>query len=71
MGKNTIPTSKEVIGIKMSGESCHLAEFVKTGWSLIDGQWLLDLQQKSSEDDHLFKLVGKRKLVCIVRVAEI
>lgn len=68
MGKNSIPT-KEVIGIKMS-ESCHLAEFVKTGWSLIDGQWFLDFQQKSSGDDHLFKLVGKR-LVCMVPVAEI
>ncbi|KAG6577614.1 Glycine-rich domain-containing protein 1, partial [Cucurbita argyrosperma subsp. sororia] len=60
VGKNSIPTSKEVIGIKMSGESSLLAEFVKTGWSLIDGQWFLDFQKKSNEDDHLFKLVGKR-----------
>lgn len=70
MGKNSTPPSKEVIGIPMSGESCLLAEFVKTGWSLIDSQWLLDFQQKSSEDNHLFKLVGNR-LVCMVSIAVI
>ncbi|XP_022153995.1 glycine-rich domain-containing protein 1 isoform X2 [Momordica charantia] len=59
VGRNSVP-SKEVIGITTSGESCNLAELVKTGWSLIDGQWLLDSRQMPNEDGHLFKLEGNR-----------
>lgn len=68
VGKNSIP-SKEVIGITTSGESCNLAELAKTGWSLIDGQWLLDSQQNPSADSHLFKLVGNR-LVCMASLLQ-
>ncbi|GMY12340.1 glycine-rich domain-containing protein 1 [Fagus crenata] len=51
---------KEVVGIMSSGETCTLAEVVGTGWSLMDSQWSLHLQKKSSVDGPLFELKGSR-----------
>lgn len=61
--ENCVPR-KEVIGITLSGETRTLAEFVGTGWSLMDSRWSLHLQKKSGDDGHLFELMGSRK-VCI------
>ncbi|XP_030974427.1 glycine-rich domain-containing protein 1 [Quercus lobata] len=57
--ENCIPR-KEVIGITTSGETLTLAEAAGTGWSLMDSQWSLYLQKKSSLDGHLFELMGSR-----------
>ncbi|KAK4585024.1 hypothetical protein RGQ29_022620 [Quercus rubra] len=57
--ENCIPR-KEVIGITTSGETLTLAEAAGTGWSLMDSQWSLYLQKKSSLDGHLFELIGSR-----------
>lgn len=62
--ENCIPR-KEVIGITTSGETLTLAEAAGTGWSLMDSQWSLCLQKKSSLDGHLFELMGSR-MVCII-----
>jgi hypothetical protein len=59
--ENCVPR-KEVIGITFSGETRTLAEFVGTGWSLMDSHWSLHLQKKSGDDGHLFELMGSRKV---------
>lgn len=51
---------KEVIGITECGERFTLAEFVGTGWSLMNSQWLLQSSKNSNEDHHIFELVGNK-----------
>lgn len=51
-----------MIGITFSGETRTLAEFVGTGWSLMDSHWSLHRQKKSGDDGHLFELMGSRKV---------
>ncbi|XP_059644981.1 glycine-rich domain-containing protein 1 [Cornus florida] len=58
--ENNSISRKEVIGITKSGETCTLAEFVGTEWSLIDSQWSLQLQENFNKDGHLFELMGPR-----------
>ncbi|KAK9285971.1 hypothetical protein L1049_025173 [Liquidambar formosana] len=53
-------SGKDVIGVTKSGETRTLAEFVGTTWSLVDSHWTLQLQKKSSEDGHLFELMGNK-----------
>ncbi|KAG2696055.1 hypothetical protein I3760_07G041000 [Carya illinoinensis] len=60
-GENCIHR-KEVIGIMASGETRTLAEFVGTGWSLMDSHWSLQFQKKSSDDGHIFELAGNRTI---------
>lgn len=54
-------SKNEVIGRALSGESWVVAEFIGTGWSLMDSQWFLD-QRKSGENGHIFELRGSRKV---------
>ena len=51
------------MGITSSGETFTLAEFVGTGWSLMNSDWSLHSCKNSSGDDHIFELVGN-KMVC-------
>lgn len=57
-GRNDFTLSKEIIGVMESGETRTLAECMGTEWSLMDAHWSLPLQKKSSEDGHLFELMG-------------
>ncbi|KAG6645765.1 hypothetical protein CIPAW_08G145500 [Carya illinoinensis] len=52
--------SKEVIGIMASGERRTLADFVGTGWFLMDSHWSLHFRKNSGHDGHLFELSGNR-----------
>ncbi|XP_062100865.1 glycine-rich domain-containing protein 1 [Humulus lupulus] len=51
---------KEVIGMMKSGEMHTLAEFIGTGWSLMNCQWSLHPCKKSSGDCCIFELVGDK-----------
>lgn len=54
---------REVIGMTASGETFVLAEFSETAWSLMNSNWLLQLQSKfSSEKEKIFELSGSRKV---------
>ncbi|PON38888.1 Glycine-rich domain-containing protein-like [Parasponia andersonii] len=50
---------KEVIGMT-SSEKRTLAEFVGTGWSLMNSQWSLHPCKNSSGDSRIFELVGDK-----------
>ncbi|KAG7968170.1 hypothetical protein I3843_08G139400 [Carya illinoinensis] len=52
--------SREVIGIMASGERRTLADFVGTGWFLMDSHWSLHFRKNSCHDGHLFELSGNR-----------
>ncbi|XP_004299821.1 PREDICTED: uncharacterized protein LOC101299090 isoform X1 [Fragaria vesca subsp. vesca] len=61
---NCLP-KKEVIGTTPQGESHMLAEFVGTGWSLMNGDWFFRLPNKLDEEDHIFEIVGNRKVIIL------
>ncbi|KAL5822007.1 hypothetical protein ACOSQ3_023889 [Xanthoceras sorbifolium] len=54
--------TKQVIGIRESGETHPYAEMVGTGWSLMDSHWLLQLKKKSSKEGHHFELIGNKMI---------
>ncbi|KAK9270879.1 hypothetical protein L1049_026465 [Liquidambar formosana] len=64
--RNNCLLKKEVIGMTRYCETCVLAEFVGTGWWLMDSQWFFQLQKTFSEDDHIFELTGSRKLIYVL-----
>ena len=51
---------KEVIGITKSGETRTLAEFVGSGWSLLNSQWSLHPCKNSGGNCRVFELVGNK-----------
>lgn len=51
---------KEVLGTMKTGETCTLAEFTGTGWSLMNSHWLLRPRNYSSGVSHIFELVGNK-----------
>ncbi|KAF4353413.1 hypothetical protein F8388_005015 [Cannabis sativa] len=53
---------KEVIGMMKSGEIHTLAEFIGTGWSMMNCQWSLFPCKKSSGDCYIFELVGDKMI---------
>lgn len=53
---------KEVIGVTPSGKIQVLAEYVGTGWSLMNSDWSSSLQNKFNEDGRMFELDGSRKV---------
>ncbi|KAK0576735.1 hypothetical protein LWI29_022531 [Acer saccharum] len=54
---------KEVIGITPFGETCVLAKFSGAGWSLMNSNWLFQLQNKFSETEDIYELTGSRKVI--------
>lgn len=58
-----------MIGVTTSRETITLAEFVGTGWSLMDYNWCLKFEKKSGKDGHLFELVGNRVVSMYILVS--
>ncbi|VFQ99976.1 unnamed protein product [Cuscuta campestris] len=55
---------QEVVAVTKSGETCTLAEFQGTEWSLIDAEWSVCFHKQGDghEDGHLLKLSGPRSI---------
>ncbi|KAG6648661.1 hypothetical protein CIPAW_07G161800 [Carya illinoinensis] len=58
-------SNKEVTGMAASGETHVLAEFDGKMWSLINANWLLQLQKELNEDGHIFELTGIQKVIIV------
>ncbi|KAM1074962.1 hypothetical protein TB2_019458 [Malus domestica] len=56
---------KDVIGITPSGATHVLAEFVGTGWSLMNNDWFFQLRDKFDEEDPSFELIGNRRVLSL------
>ncbi|GER30738.1 hypothetical protein STAS_06697, partial [Striga asiatica] len=49
---------RTVVGITGKGETCTLAEFVESEWSIVDSPWSLKLPDTTDDDGHLLELIG-------------
>ncbi|KAH7567611.1 hypothetical protein ACOSP7_010395 [Xanthoceras sorbifolium] len=61
--RNISLARKEVIGKTPSGETGVLAEFSGAGWSLMNSNWLFQLQEKFSKTEDIYELTGSRKVI--------
>nr|GFD19851.1 hypothetical protein [Tanacetum cinerariifolium] len=48
-----VKSRKELIGIKIAGETIALGEFRGSDWSLMDSLWSLKVQKSNERDPHL------------------
>ncbi|KAL8476774.1 hypothetical protein ACS0TY_029176 [Phlomoides rotata] len=49
---------RSVVGITESGETCTLAEFAESQWSIVNSPWSLKVPNAKTDDDHLLELTG-------------
>lgn len=47
-----------MVGITESGETCTLAEFTETQWSMVNSPWSLKVPNTKTDDDHLLEVTG-------------
>ncbi|KAK6151071.1 hypothetical protein DH2020_016003 [Rehmannia glutinosa] len=47
-----------VVGIMESGETCTLAEFSESEWTIVNSPWSLKLPNTNNDDGHLLELTG-------------
>ncbi|KAK3021480.1 hypothetical protein RJ639_047652 [Escallonia herrerae] len=61
-GSNNGSSKKELIGMTRSGETCVLADFSRERRFFMDSQLFSQVQRKDSKENHIFELVGSKKM---------